>query len=135
MAPFSWKPKFDTAPPKAKFCILSYPAPSVLLVRLNRPKALNCINSEGHIELDQIWTWLDNEPTLSVGILTGTGRAFCAGADLKGMLILPSRHTQLSLNSSQSGTSLLLKAASDSSQILASVVSHAEVVANQSLPQ
>ena len=62
----------------------SYPAPGVLLVRLNRPKDLNCINSAGHVELDQIWSWLDKEPNLSVGIITGTGRAFCAGADLKG---------------------------------------------------
>lgn len=53
-------------------------------MRLNRPKDLNCINQDGHVELDKIWSWLDAEPTLNVGIITGTGRAFCAGADLKG---------------------------------------------------
>lgn len=52
---------------------------------LNRPKQLNCISAEGNQELDAVWKWLDAEPKLCVGILTGTGRAFCAGADLKGM--------------------------------------------------
>lgn len=56
-------------------------------MRLNRPKDLNCINQEGHAELDKIWSWLDAEPNLNVGIITGTGRAFCAGADLKGEII------------------------------------------------
>lgn len=80
----STKPTFTLPEPGPnKYCVLSYPAPGVLLVRLNRPKDLNCINSEGHIELDKIWAWLDAEPTLNVGIITGTGRAFCAGADLK----------------------------------------------------
>ena len=86
MPPFSWQPKFEISPPKTKYCVLSYPAPSVLLVRLNRPKELNCINSDGHAELHEVWEWLDKEPALSVGIITGTGRAFCAGADLKGKL-------------------------------------------------
>lgn len=78
------KPNFELPEPSGKYCVLSYPAPGVLLVRLNRPKDLNCINQDGHAELDIIWSWLDAEPTLNVGIITGTGRAFCAGADLKG---------------------------------------------------
>lgn len=85
MAPLTWTPKFTIAPPNAKQCILSYPSPNVVLVTLNRPKDLNCINEAGHFELDDIWEWLDQEPALSVGIITGEGRAFCAGADLKGM--------------------------------------------------
>lgn len=76
-------PKFELPVPSAKYCVLSFPDPGILLVTLNRPKDLNCINSTGHAELDSIWYWLDAEPTLNVGIITGTGRAFCAGADLK----------------------------------------------------
>ena len=84
MAPLDWNPTFTIPPPKPKYCILSYPAPNILLVTLNRPDSLNCINSEGNIELHKVWTWMDAEPSISVGIITGNGRAFCAGADLKG---------------------------------------------------
>ncbi|KAJ5087500.1 Crotonase core [Penicillium angulare] len=76
-------PNFTIQPPTPQHAILSYPAPYVLLVTLNRPKELNCINSQGHTDLHNIWEWMDEEPSLRVGILTGTGRAFCAGADLK----------------------------------------------------
>jgi enoyl-CoA hydratase/carnithine racemase len=36
-----------------------------------------------HHELQSLFTWLDDEPLLRVAIITGAGRAFCAGADLK----------------------------------------------------
>lgn len=75
---------YQTPVPQAKYCIVSFPTPNILLVRLNRPKDLNCINSDGHAELDALWNWLDAEPKLCCGIITGTGRAFSAGADLKG---------------------------------------------------
>ena len=84
MAPVPKVPAFSTSPPSTKYCILSYPTPEILVVTLNRPKQLNCISAEGNEELDAVWKWLDAEPKLCVGILTGTGRAFCAGADLKG---------------------------------------------------
>lgn len=84
MAPISWKPSFRHSEPKPKHATLSYPAPNTLLVTLNRPKDLNCINLDGQAELETIWSWLDEEPGMSVGIITGAGRAFCAGADLKG---------------------------------------------------
>lgn len=84
MAPISFKPKLTIAEPATKNVVLSYPAQGVLLARINRPKDLNCLNDEASKELDAIWTWLDEEPSFNVGIITGTGRAFCAGADLKG---------------------------------------------------
>ncbi|KAF2091695.1 enoyl-CoA hydratase [Saccharata proteae CBS 121410] len=74
---------FNTPPPATSLCNLSFPTSSILVVTLNRPKQLNCINTAGHTELGQIFQWLDHEPSLRVGIITGTGRAFCAGADLK----------------------------------------------------
>ncbi|KAF2164356.1 hypothetical protein M409DRAFT_25235 [Zasmidium cellare ATCC 36951] len=83
MAPISFKPKLENPQPPNKYTIISYPAKGVLLVTLNRPKDLNCINGEFGQELERIWNWLDQEPALTVGIITGTGRAFCAGADLK----------------------------------------------------
>ncbi|PWY84640.1 ClpP/crotonase [Aspergillus sclerotioniger CBS 115572] len=69
--------------PSPKTLTLSQPTPSILLVTLSRPNALNSIASAGHQELHAIWTWMDEEPSIRVGILTGAGRAFCAGADLK----------------------------------------------------
>ncbi|KAL2872452.1 enoyl-CoA hydratase/isomerase family protein [Aspergillus lucknowensis] len=74
---------FKLPPPNPQYSKLSFPAPHILLVTLSRPKDLNCINSTGHAELHSIWEWLDDEPSLRVGIITGEGRAFCAGADLK----------------------------------------------------
>lgn len=85
-------PSFSTQPPSCKYALLSFPTPSILLVTLNRPKSLNCINIEGHIELDGVWRWLDDEPSLHIAIVTGTGRAFCAGADLKGRHDLVDTH-------------------------------------------
>ncbi|KAL3435887.1 ClpP/crotonase-like domain-containing protein [Aspergillus tetrazonus] len=74
---------FKSQPPTPTHSTLTFPAPTILLVTLSRPKDLNCINSTGHNELHAIWEWMDEEPSLRVGIITGEGRAFCAGADLK----------------------------------------------------
>ncbi|KLJ07452.1 transcriptional adapter 2-alpha, partial [Blastomyces silverae] len=76
-------PKFTNPPPPTQHCLLSFPIPEILLVTLNRPKSLNCVNSQGNAELHAVWEWMDAEPLLRVGIITGKGRAFCAGADLK----------------------------------------------------
>ncbi|KAF2217749.1 hypothetical protein CERZMDRAFT_31465 [Cercospora zeae-maydis SCOH1-5] len=83
MAPISRKPHLTFPEPPTKDSIISYPATGVLLVHLNKPKGLNCINAEFTQELERIWEWLDKEPAFTVGIITGTGRAFSAGADLK----------------------------------------------------
>ncbi|KAJ5607952.1 hypothetical protein N7537_004571 [Penicillium hordei] len=76
-------PRFTIQPPTPAHATLTYPAPHILLVTLNRPRDLNCINGQGHADLHAVWEWLDEEPSMRVGILTGKGRAFCAGADLK----------------------------------------------------
>ncbi|KAH8595055.1 ClpP/crotonase-like domain-containing protein [Bisporella sp. PMI_857] len=75
--------KFKNPPPEAQYILISFPDPSILLITLNRPKNLNCISTQMHYGLDAIYQWLDVEPSLRCAILTGTGRAFCAGADLK----------------------------------------------------
>ncbi|KAL2052401.1 hypothetical protein ABVK25_007273 [Lepraria finkii] len=77
------RPSFQIPPPPTDFARLSFPNPHTLIVTLCRPKSLNCINSAGNQELHAVWTWLDAEPSIRVGIVTGEGRAFCAGADLK----------------------------------------------------
>jgi E-phenylitaconyl-CoA hydratase len=59
-------------------------AGKTLIVRLNRPKALNALDVEAMRDLNQVLRDFRDDPTLAVGIITGTGdRAFCTGADLK----------------------------------------------------
>lgn len=70
-------------PPTPTFLKLSFPAPRVLLIRMDRPKDLNAMSTTAQWEMDSVWKWLDSEPNLSVAVITGTGRAFSAGADLK----------------------------------------------------
>ncbi|KAF2192554.1 ClpP/crotonase [Zopfia rhizophila CBS 207.26] len=72
-----------TQPPSTSHVILSYPAPYVLLVTINREKAMNSIPFAGHWEMGEVFDWFDREPNLRVAIITGTGKkAFCAGQDL-----------------------------------------------------
>lgn len=70
-------------PPTPAFLRLTLPAPRVVLVRMDRPKDLNAMSTTAQWEMDSVWKWFDDEPKLSVAIITGTGRAFSAGADLK----------------------------------------------------
>jgi enoyl-CoA hydratase/carnithine racemase len=52
-------------------------------IRLNRPEVKNAIDVETHELLRGIWADFAADDDLRVAILTGTGDAFCAGADLK----------------------------------------------------
>ena len=76
-------PTVTPPPPTPAFLRLSFPAPRVLLVRMDRPKDLNAMSTAAQWEMDSVWKWFDDEPNLTVAIITGTGRAFSAGADLK----------------------------------------------------
>src|SRR6478672_3228187 len=54
----------------------------IAYITLNRPEAKNAITPEMHEEICRVWAdFRDNDET-DVAILTGTGDAFCAGADL-----------------------------------------------------
>lgn len=55
----------------------------VLVIRMNRPERLNALNHEMRSELARIWTEFRHDTQLEVAILTGTGRGFCAGEDMK----------------------------------------------------
>ncbi len=55
----------------------------VLVVRMNRPERLNALNQELRTALAETWTSFRCDPDLEVAVLTGTGRAFCAGEDMK----------------------------------------------------
>jgi len=50
---------------------------------MNRPERLNALNHEMRTRLAEIWTEFRHDDGLEVAIFTGTGRAFCAGEDMK----------------------------------------------------
>jgi enoyl-CoA hydratase/carnithine racemase len=52
-------------------------------ITLNRPEALNALDDELNDELWEAWRDLAEDDSLGVGILSGAGKAFCSGADLK----------------------------------------------------
>lgn len=55
----------------------------VLVITINRPEAKNAVNAAVSHALAAAADRLDDDPGLSVGILTGAGGSFCAGMDLK----------------------------------------------------
>jgi enoyl-CoA hydratase/carnithine racemase len=55
----------------------------VLLITLNRPEARNAVNLPLAQGIAAALEELDGEDSLSVGVLTGAGKGFCAGMDLK----------------------------------------------------
>ena len=54
----------------------------VATVSINRPDSMNSINNELHHELSWIFGQLADDASISVIVLTGMGKAFCAGGDL-----------------------------------------------------
>lgn len=57
----------------------------VCLITLNRPEAMNSVNAALSTALGNALQELQDDPDLLVGVLTGAGKAFCAGADLKAL--------------------------------------------------
>ena len=52
-------------------------------ITLNRPDALNALDDGLNDELWAVWADFAKDNALDVAILTGAGKAFCSGADLK----------------------------------------------------
>lgn len=58
---------------------------AVTLITLNRPQALNALNSQVLRELVHAFARFDADPTQHCAVLTGSEKAFAAGADIKEM--------------------------------------------------
>ncbi|HOZ60000.1 MAG TPA: enoyl-CoA hydratase [Nakamurella multipartita] len=73
-------PEYDTI-------LVSRPAqaPRVALITLNRPKALNALNRQLMLEVVGAATELDRDPEIGAIVITGSQRAFAAGADIREM--------------------------------------------------
>ncbi|GAA5838029.1 hypothetical protein JCM3766R1_004180 [Sporobolomyces carnicolor] len=63
--------------------VVSFPLPKVLQLRLNRPEALNAMTDALEADLCKMLDWYETENGLWAVVLTGTGKAWCAGQDLK----------------------------------------------------
>lgn len=61
------------------------PAPGVGLVRLNRPGALNALNAQMTGEIFSALEAFDRDESIDCMVLTGSDKAFAAGADIKQM--------------------------------------------------
>jgi enoyl-CoA hydratase len=55
------------------------------VITLNRPKALNALNSQVVRELNEALAAFDSDPAIAATVLTGSEKAFAAGADVKEM--------------------------------------------------
>lgn len=58
---------------------------AILRITLNRPDRLNSVNALMHEELRDLYARLATDSTFEVAIITGAGRAFCAGGDFEQM--------------------------------------------------
>ena len=64
-------------------------APRVKLLRLNRPERLNAMSVELCLDLEAALDEVGRDNACSVVVLTGDGRAFCSGLDLKDHGVIP----------------------------------------------
>ncbi|KDQ15194.1 hypothetical protein BOTBODRAFT_187350 [Botryobasidium botryosum FD-172 SS1] len=64
---------------------LTRPVPSVALITLNRPKALNALSSPLFDELNHVLKDVDADKEIGAVVITGSEKAFAAGADIKEM--------------------------------------------------
>jgi len=60
----------------------------IATVTINRPQVLNALNAATLREMREAFAELEGNPDVNVIILTGTGKAFVAGADISEMLPL-----------------------------------------------
>ncbi|MBU4002135.1 MAG: enoyl-CoA hydratase/isomerase family protein, partial [Proteobacteria bacterium] len=64
-------------------CILYEKNNGIATIQLNRPRVLNAMNRQLWLDMQVALKDVENDPFIKVLILTGNGRAFSTGADLK----------------------------------------------------
>lgn len=55
----------------------------VALITLNRPEKMNSLTPAMQVRLREIWGEFRDDASLRVAVITGSGRAFCSGRDLR----------------------------------------------------
>ncbi|KAL4807096.1 ClpP/crotonase-like domain-containing protein [Aspergillus unguis] len=76
---------YSSASPSYEHILTSTPKPGVGLITLNRPKALNALSSPLFKELNDALSKYDESKDIGAIIITGSEKAFAAGADIKEM--------------------------------------------------
>lgn len=64
-------------------CIIYETKEGIATIKLNRPKVLNAMNKQMWLDFQVALEEVKNDPDIKVLIITGEGRAFSTGADLK----------------------------------------------------
>jgi enoyl-CoA hydratase/carnithine racemase len=77
-------------------CLVVEPGEGFLTIRLNRPEALNALNTALMAELTQALDAAEADTSVRCVVLTGSDKAFAAGADIKEMSGLDYPDTYLS---------------------------------------
>jgi len=58
-------------------------ANGVCLITLNRPDTFNSANMAMHWQMANVWRDIDRDPAVKLAVITGAGKAFCAGGDFE----------------------------------------------------
>lgn len=75
------------APPgETALAVASHPAQGVLLVTLNRPRKLNALSPALLGQVRALLSSAEQDANIRCVVLTGSGKAFCAGADIDDMM-------------------------------------------------
>lgn len=59
------------------------PHPRVLRITMNSPLKMGAMDATMHHELSEIWSVVDADPNVAAVIITGSGKSFSSGGDLK----------------------------------------------------
>jgi len=70
---------------KYQHLLVDIDADGIATVTMNRPEMLNAAGGPMHPELERIWLDLNEDERIKAVVLTGAGRAFSAGGDIKAM--------------------------------------------------
>jgi 2-(1,2-epoxy-1,2-dihydrophenyl)acetyl-CoA isomerase len=55
----------------------------IATITLNRPESFNAFNDKQSFEMQDVWKQIEKDKNVRVVVLTGAGKAFCSGQDLK----------------------------------------------------
>ncbi len=64
----------------------------ILTITFNRPDKLNALNEMVLEELEQLFLAASNDPAVKAVLITGKGKSFCAGADIKWLATLDAQN-------------------------------------------